>query len=77
MFLVDRLRSLPIPKTLQVELTMRAVMSATAAWPAPGLILVNPPWMLDQELNQLLPPLRDRLAQGPEARSRVEWLREE
>ena len=34
-FLVDRLRSLPIPKTLQVELTVRGLV-AMAAWPVPG-----------------------------------------
>jgi 23S rRNA (adenine2030-N6)-methyltransferase len=40
-----------------------------------GLVIVNPPWQLDHELNVLLPFLARRLAiPGLDGGSRVEWL---
>jgi 23S rRNA (adenine2030-N6)-methyltransferase len=74
--LAAQIHSLAIPRTLQVEMTIRAVMR-DGGLAGSGLILVNPPWMLDRELELLLPELRGRLAQSPEARSRVHWLRAE
>ncbi|MCE1237763.1 MAG: 23S rRNA (adenine(2030)-N(6))-methyltransferase RlmJ [Hyphomicrobiales bacterium] len=41
---------------------------------ANGLVLVNPPWRLAEELATLLPPLVERLALGPGAAARVDWL---
>lgn len=72
--MVDGLRAMQMQKTLNVELAVRAVMR-DGGLAGSGLIIVNAPWMLDEELNILVPALRDRLAQAPEARSRVEWLR--
>jgi 23S rRNA (adenine2030-N6)-methyltransferase len=72
--MVDGIRVMQAPKTLNVDLTVRAVMH-DAGLAGSGLIIVNAPWLLDEELGILLPALRDRLAQAPEARSRVEWLR--
>jgi 23S rRNA (adenine2030-N6)-methyltransferase len=74
--LVARFQALGIPRTLQVEMTVRAVMR-DGGLAGSGLILVNPPWMLDQEIERLLPELRGRLEQSAEARSRVHWLRAE
>lgn len=62
------------PNTLVAELTVRAVVHE-GGLAGSGLVIVNAPWMLDQELAILLPALRDRLAQTPEARIRTEWLR--
>jgi 23S rRNA (adenine2030-N6)-methyltransferase len=74
--LVARIDALGIPRTLQVEMTTRAI-TRDGGLAGSGLILVNPPWMLDREVEQLLPELRGRLAQSAEARSRVQWLRAE
>jgi 23S rRNA (adenine2030-N6)-methyltransferase len=39
-----------------------------------GLAIVNPPWRLDDTLNDLLPFFVRALGQGPGAASRVAWL---
>lgn len=39
-----------------------------------GMIVINPPWRLDQHLNDLLPWLWDRLAIEKQGAWRVEWL---
>lgn len=40
-----------------------------------GLVIVNPPWRLDEELSSAYDFLAGALAQGEGARARVEWLR--
>lgn len=39
-----------------------------------GMVIVSPPWMLDEQIETFLKPLCARLAQGAGARYRVEWL---
>lgn len=39
-----------------------------------GMILINPPWKLDQQLRGLLPWLTSRLAAGGQGRWSVDWL---
>jgi 23S rRNA (adenine2030-N6)-methyltransferase len=39
-----------------------------------GLVLVNPPWKLDNELSADLPILAKGLAQGPQASADIHWL---
>lgn len=40
-----------------------------------GMLIVNPPWRLDEALQALLPGLAERLKQGSKAaRTHVEWL---
>ncbi len=39
-----------------------------------GLVVMNPPWPLAEELAAVLPPLADLLATGPGAGCRVDWL---
>lgn len=39
-----------------------------------GMLLFNPPWQIDEELRELLPPLAERLQQGPNANVTVNWL---
>lgn len=72
--IVDGVRTMQTPKTLNLDLTVRAV-THNGGLAGSGLIIVNTPWTLDEEIAVLLPALRDCLAQSPEARSRVEWLR--
>ena len=36
-----------------------------------GLFILNPPWKLDAELSEILPPLAERLAQGKGAEARL------
>ena len=39
-----------------------------------GMLLINPPWQLDQQLEELLPWLWQQLAPAGEGYARVEWL---
>ncbi len=60
-------------KLLLAELRVRQVepgekLSAT------GLVIINPPYQLDEKLEVLLSFLADRLAQGPGASHRLTWL---
>jgi 23S rRNA (adenine2030-N6)-methyltransferase len=39
-----------------------------------GMIVINPPWRLDETLGRLLPELLDRLRVGDFGETRLEWL---
>ena len=39
-----------------------------------GLLILNPPWQLDQTLAGVLPLLAKVLGEGTQAESRLEWL---
>ena len=38
------------------------------------MVVVNPPFVLEEEARELLPALAARLAQGPGAAFRINWL---
>ena len=40
-----------------------------------GIAIVNPPWKFDRQLEELLPVLRELLAQGRYGTQRMEWLK--
>lgn len=40
-----------------------------------GMIVLNPPWKLDEQLSELLPRLKDTLAQDKAAAWNLEWLK--
>lgn len=65
--------ALALPRTLLVELRIGS-LPGDARMSGCGLVLVNPPWRLDEELRALLPWLQSTLARGPGAGHRVEWL---
>jgi 23S rRNA (adenine2030-N6)-methyltransferase len=66
-------QSLAIPKTLKIELLVRnAVPEGGLA--GSGLILINPPWPLADELAVLGPALCERLRQSDGAAWTLEWL---
>lgn len=62
-----------IPRLLRVELLLRRPLDP-ARLNGCCLVLVNPPWRLDEELRLVLPLLAARLAQGPGAGARIDWL---
>jgi 23S rRNA (adenine2030-N6)-methyltransferase len=43
---------------------------------AAGLLIVNPPWHLDDDLGRMLPKLADLLATGAGAAARLDWIAE-
>src|SRR5262249_13682059 len=72
--LARRLRRLNVPKILRCELSVGAPREA-GALAGSGLIVVNPPFLLESELRKLLPALVRLLA--PAGGSRIDWLARE
>lgn len=71
--LVEEARALAIPKMLKVELLVRKPV-ANGGLAGSGLILINPPWPLAEELAQLGPELCARLRQTDGASWSLDWL---
>ena len=72
--LARRLRRLNVPKILRCELSVGAPREA-GALAGSGLIVVNPPFPLENQLRTLLPALVRLLA--PAGGSRIDWLARE
>ena len=70
--LARRLRRSGINKILRAELNLRAADPTHLT--GCGLMLVNPPWRLDEELRQLLPGLAPILAGGDGGSARIDWI---
>jgi 23S rRNA (adenine2030-N6)-methyltransferase len=71
--LARRLRRAGIGKVLRIELSV-AAPSETGRLAACGLIAINPPWTLADELTILLPELTRVLSEDGTGWSRVDWL---
>jgi 23S rRNA (adenine2030-N6)-methyltransferase len=74
--LARHLRKTGIAKILRAELLIDSADDA-AGLIGTGLIFVNPPWLLHDELKILLPALSSVLAQGAGAGSSIDWLAKE
>lgn len=72
----ERLQALEIPKMLCAELMVKSDRETTGLT-GTGLIIVNPPFTLKDELHLLLPELKRVLAQDRFASQRCFWLRAE
>lgn len=68
--------ALGLPKLLVAELLIRAPRDVTRL-NGTGLIVLNPPFRLDETLEVLLPFLAARLGDDPGASCRVDWLTRE
>ncbi|HDZ56474.1 MAG TPA: 23S rRNA (adenine(2030)-N(6))-methyltransferase RlmJ [Pseudomonas xinjiangensis] len=62
-----------LPKVLRLELSVRPADN-TLGLNGSGLMLVNPPWPLWEELEGVLPWLATHLAQSGDGTYRVDWL---
>lgn len=62
-----------LPKVLRVELSVRPT-DTSLGLNGSGLMLVNPPWPLWEELEQVLPWLSETLAQSGSGSWRMDWL---
>ena len=69
----DALRGAGIPSIIDATLTIRAPLHFPRL-DGSGMILVNPPYTLEEELRIMLPALRDVLALDDGASWSVEWL---
>lgn len=68
-----RLRNSGIAKILLAELCVGPETSALGMY-GTGMVGINPPWQLDEDLKVLLPQLREILAESGQGGWRVEWL---
>jgi len=71
--LAKRLRRLALPKILRAELIVSPVSDPTR-FNGCGLILVNPPWVLEGELAALLPALAGLLGRDGKGGFTLDWL---
>ena len=62
-----------IPKILDIAFEVRSP-SRDALFDGSGLVVVNPPFVFENEMRVLLPALKTALAEDPGARWSVEWL---
>ncbi|HMA15536.1 MAG TPA: 23S rRNA (adenine(2030)-N(6))-methyltransferase RlmJ, partial [Kiloniellaceae bacterium] len=69
----DALKATGVTRILVVELLLRPDDDPKRL-NGTGLILVNPPWPLEDKLQGLLPALADLLGTEPGGGTRVEWL---
>jgi 23S rRNA (adenine2030-N6)-methyltransferase len=67
------LARLAIPKMLRIELIVASVGSGLGL-AGTGLIIVNPPWTLQDELRMLLPELGKALSRGAKPTLRLDWI---
>jgi 23S rRNA (adenine2030-N6)-methyltransferase len=70
-----KLAALPCKSALRAELLVRPDDSPLRL-NGSGMVVINPPWKIDQELAHALPVLAKLLADG-EPESRLDWLRRE
>ena len=63
---------LGVPATLKVELRVREAF-AGGGLAGSGLVILNTPWRLDDELRVLVPALAERLGLGTWGQGSVEW----
>ena len=68
-----RITKLAIPKILHIEFSVGAERK-TDALSACGLIIVNPPWTLEEEMKSLMPALVASLGHNDKGRYRLAWL---
>jgi 23S rRNA (adenine2030-N6)-methyltransferase len=69
----DAAHALGVPGTLAVELRIREPFKE-GGLAGSGLIVVNAPWKLDEELRQIVPALANRLGLGAWGKGQVDWL---
>ncbi|NJM34605.1 MAG: 23S rRNA (adenine(2030)-N(6))-methyltransferase RlmJ [Rhodomicrobium sp.] len=69
----DGIRALGCRGALMAELRVREAFKE-GGLAGSGVVVVNAPWKLDEELETLLPPLARRLGLGNWGEGRVEWL---
>lgn len=68
-----RAATLPVKSSFVAELLVRADDSPLRM-NGSGLLILNPPWQLDQTLAGVLPLLAKVLGESPEAGGKLEWL---
>lgn len=71
--ILAKVQALGVPATLKVELRVRQSFQG-GGLAGSGVILMNTPWRLDQDLKLIMPALAQRLGLGSWGQGSVEWL---
>lgn len=71
--LTAEIAALQIPATLNIEMRMRESFDG-GGLAGSGLIVINPPFVLLDEMKIILPPLAKRLGLGKWGKGSVDWL---
>ncbi len=71
--LLKRVIATGIRRVLGIEFALSAPITASGLWGS-GLIVVNPPYQLDTEINQVIPWLRQTLHATSDAVCEARWL---
>ncbi len=71
--LSDAVKALGAAGTLKVELRVREAFKE-GGLAGSGLVIINPPWQLEVELQVILPALAKRLGLGDWGQASVDWL---
>lgn len=66
-------RQFKIRKILQIELAVRPD-SDQRGMTASGMIVINPPWKLEQQMNNVLPWLHSKLVPAGAGHTSVSWI---
>ncbi|MHB2265701.1 23S rRNA (adenine(2030)-N(6))-methyltransferase RlmJ [Aliihoeflea sp. PC F10.4] len=69
----DAMRQAGIPKVLDVVFSIRPSAGAER-FDGTGMIVVNPPYPLEAEMNEILPVLTRLIGESPQASFGLEWL---
>ena len=73
---ISDMRATEIPRMLRVELSVRPATNPPRLHGS-GLILVNPPFVLEDELRALMPALATLLGDDGAGRHKIEWIKGE
>lgn len=68
-----KLKETGIPKVLDIAFEIRSP-SREERFDGTGLVVVNPPYLFENEMRVLLPELKKALAEDPKAKWSIEWL---
>jgi 23S rRNA (adenine2030-N6)-methyltransferase len=71
--LLDKAKRLDLPRILHIQLIVKEV-NQFGGLAGSGLLVLNPPWRLEEECKTLLPLLARVLGKGKWGRSTVDWL---
>ena len=71
---VRRVARANIAKSLRLELVLAPAQTENSALRGSGLLVVNPPWTLYDEMTMLLPRLAKVLTRNDKTAATVEWL---
>jgi 23S rRNA (adenine2030-N6)-methyltransferase len=70
---IDSMRDLNLPNMLHAQLRVKAAFER-GGLTGSGMIMINPPYVLEEDLRLLMPALAERLGLGTWGKGIVEWL---